>query len=426
MNESILTQLQNIRQLFAEVAPTDAKTTTDYAWIIVKAINSDAEGIGATFCRQLLADYMDLPIEHPSKVHSALLSAAIRVAAIFKDFHFVSFLNMWNLHNLRPDDYLLQNSDNVEHAFPPLAERMARAYLSACLLRPGEKLDADQKAKVVMILEKMGYLPDLTQLLVTRIKDVTNKEGRLFRFATLVSPEGLEVECLVNNLCPNPWYQLPQGKRHYVNVGQVYDVILREKNKKPGTFAVAEAYLSSKKISDCFDSVVGYIDNIDKQRSHIHIYDCFSRHFVAPLQRFSREQEGQIVKFVPVIPRNSVFKSAIILDYGTIQEAIDSGLVREMRITAFDEETSEVSWELTDSSKPITESLTLYQLSHGEDKVSFIAGSTRFPKANQGNNVDCPTRIGETFSAIVYLRRGKDFKKSPYVSKLISCKYSQA
>ena len=430
MDETISEQLSNLRQLYAEAAPTDEKLACEYAWIIVKALNDHSQTIGPRASRELLAEYLKLPIECPSKLHSALLSAAVRVAESTADFHFVPFLKLWGLSNLRPEDYERWHGGTVANrAMPSLVERVAKAYMHALLLRPGEMMPDEQLSALLPTLTNKGYFP-IQHMIVTRINEVTGKDGRKWRFVTLSSNEGLEVECVSQTLQAHPLNPLPAGRRLQVCIGQLYDVLVHQKTgevpeekEEPlrggrGTasrFTVERAYLSQHKTSDFFPAVTGYIDLLDLNHHHFHIYDAASRHFVAAIQRFSQEKEGQFVRFIPVIPLESRFKSAVIVGAALA----DDFPPREIRITAVNREKGFASWELTDPTQPIVEAQTAFQQSYGEPLLSYVSGYMNIDKLDGNMAANGKAGKGSVLRAIVFLRRSKDGLKRPYVARVV-------
>lgn len=421
MEESILSQLNNIRQLFAETAPADPQVCAHYGWIIVKALNAESENLGSDLCRQLLADYFKLPLERPSRLHSAILSAATKVASLYPEFRFIPFLRLWDLRNLRPEDYEpviaehSQEGQSIRSTLPSLFSRVAKAYSHARLLRPTEDLDAAQFACLQPAITQRGFLP-MQPMIVARLKEATNKEGRKFHFATLYTLDGREVECMANQLLPNPLFPLPAGKRHYANIGQLYEVQLRQKPDS-SELSVVEAFLSQTKAFEVFPTAIGFIEGIDAKHGHMHIYDGYSRHFVAPVQRFSRETAGQFVRFVPVVPADSRFKTAIILGSEPVPEPSATGIVRTIRITAINTEKGYASWQLSDPSNPVVEQLSPLQLSAGESSVSFTQGflSLAAPPTHYSAHSINPMMPNTEHNVIIYLRRGKDGHKRPHI-----------
>ncbi|MBQ0073866.1 MAG: hypothetical protein KBT34_06705 [Prevotella sp.] len=441
MEDSLLSSLSQLRALFKDAAPTDAKTINDYAWLIAKTLLQHVTEIDALTARQLLADYIKLPVEKPSRLHSAILSAAIKVADKTNDFHFIPFLELWGPSNLREEDYVRQvipstpSGPNAGKTFPSLAEKVVKAYAKARLLRPEE--DSSEKSFNMLspLFEMKGYdmeagCLNIRRMLVTRIKEAVSKEGRKLIFVTLTSPEGINTECISSALVPHPLHPLPEGKRHYVNIGQMYDCILRHKKSdatdptKEDTLTISDAYLSPSKPQDFFKEEFGYIESIDQQHSHMHIYDGHSRHFVAPILRFSKEQAGDFVRFIPIIPLASKFKSAIIIGKASVtdNDFIASPLIRQIKITSIYAEKHYASWTLTDESQPITELLSPYQLSQGETSQSFTKGFISLTEDNLLPSYISDSKetlsLSATYNAVIYLRRGKDGVKRPHVSKV--------
>lgn len=443
MAESIISQLATARKLFSEITTNDPKVLSDYGWTFVRALLQNISEIDSVTARQLLVDCIKLPMERPSKFHSALLAAALKVAMAYPEFHFAMFLKMWGVENLRPEDKEQQRSADGK-MFLSLEERTARALVHSLMLHPEDR----QLLKTAGFEDFISSFDiSLHQMLVTRIKQVTGKDGRKYTFVTLASPEGIEIECISQSLKASP-FQQPKDKRHYVNIGQLYDVVLRSKASVPKAsasganatvpdaspssskpaFSLLSSCLSTLRPSEAFPTEIGYIEHIDTEHSHMHVYDSRSRHFVAPVQRFSREKEGDFVRFVPIIPQASKFKTAIIL--ATVRSSSDEvqSILREIRITSINKEKGYAAWELVNKDTPITELLSPFQLSQGEQNPVFTTGYlnlTTVPQASVLTKATVPDAspsgiIGTSFRALIYLKRGKDKQKRPYVAKLFA------
>lgn len=457
--ESLAAQLATARKLFSEVSTDDRKVLSDYGWTFVKVLLQNISEIDSLTARQLLADCIKLPLERPSKFHSALLAAAIKVALAYPEFHFATFLKMWGVENLRPEDKLSQMSDGK--VFLSLEERAIRTLAHSLLLHSEDRqLLQTSGFGALLSSNSLSILP----MLVTRIKQASGKDGRKYTFVTLTSPEGIETECISHSLQPSPLHSLPEGKRHYVNIGQLYDVLIRSKAPVPNASALDKASvpdaspsgynapvpkasalatpaytilsscLSLQRPSDIFPTEIGYIEHIDTEHSHMHVYDCHSRHFVAPIQRFSREKEGDFVRFIPVIPIASKFKTAIILATVTPSSEEIKNILRDIRITSINKEKGYAAWELVNKQEPITEQLSPLQLSQGETSPTFTSGYlnlTIVPDASpsgftatvpdaSASGIPTPLKAGWEGHALIYLKRGKDKLKRPHVAKLFN------
>lgn len=423
MAENIIPQLTNLRKLYAEAAPTDPKVISDYVWTIVKAILQNGDEIDSVTSRQLLADGLRLTTERPSKLYSALLSAAIKIADTYPEFHFARFLRMWDIANLRPDDEGRSRTRDGK-MFYSLAERAAKRLALALMRHPEDLATLTEESSpshdYASFLLSHKYI--LRPVIVTRIKEVQSENGRKYRFVTLTTPEGLQVETVSQNLKPSPYHPLPEGKRHYVNIGQCYNVMLHGKDIPEDTpthnhlsdWSVQEAYLATQDPTTLFPSAIGFIESIDQTHGHMHIYDAHSRHFVAPVQRFSRERAGDFVRFIPIIPTASKFKTAIILstvptDYSKVRADL-----RDIRITAINKEKGYAVWELIDKTRPITELLSPLQLSQGETSPSFTSGYLNLTEELSSS------LSSSSYKAFVYLKRGKDRQKRPQIARLFS------
>lgn len=431
MSDNLLTQLTNLHKLFAEAAPTDPKVINDYAWTVAKQIFLHIKEIDSLTSRQLLSDCLKLPIKRPSKLYSALLSAAVKVSATYPDFRFAAFVRMWGIENLRPDDSLRETGKDGK-SYPSLTERTAKALGLSLLAYPETDAPSEGTASpLASFLSAHGYT--IQQMIVTRVRDVLGRDGRKYFFVTLTSPDGLEIEGIGNKLFPNPKYPLPEGKRHFANVGQLYHCLLRAKDPVAGApstdLTLVQGVLSLQKSTDVFPEEVGYIETIDPKSGMMHIYDRYSRHFVAHVLRFSREQAGNCVRFIPIIPKASKFKTAVIIGRTPIPEASSEGLVREIRITAINTERHYAAWELTDKTHPITEQLSPLQTSQGETSPAFTTGYLNLPQPPETtapassfsplpNTLAPALAPSQQLRALVYLKRGKDRQKRPHIAKV--------
>lgn len=432
MENELIAQLTQLRALYTEAVPTDPTLINDYAWLIVKALNHETDQLGSVMCRQLLADYLRLPVARPSRLHSALLSAALRVHAAYPDFHFAAFLRMWDTRHLQAEDLLPYSKDGK--VYRSLAERTARSYVRSLLFFPAERLPEEQLEMLRSAIENGGLLAP-QKMVVTKIT-VSDVRGRKMRFVQLVSPEGIEVSCESHALHASPLSApvasadgaSPVPQRHYVNVGQLYDVLLSKTKSAPvpgvryRPYNVTEGYLSTTPIEEVFPLVTGYVAGTDRQRNSVHVYDVFSRHFVAANDRFSRTKNGDFVRFIPVIPADNAFKSAIIVGGGSADQLAPTFPPKQIRVVSINQQKGYLSWELLDASDAIVESLSPFQQQHGEVSPSFIRGfiSFRQPSAESGEALSIPYEVGDVLNAIIFLRRGQDGQKRPFVAKVLS------
>ncbi|MDO4191333.1 MAG: hypothetical protein Q4D14_06590 [Bacteroidales bacterium] len=399
MENTLLEQFEALHELYKEANPTELKDIEQYAKIICLVLTQNTEELGALKCRQLLAEAMKLDLKRPSYHYSSILWAACKVASTFTEFHFVPFLNLWNpTDNLRQEDYK-QSKDKEGKLYPSLAERMTKLCRQAQLIRPEEK--------TTFTLSKTFGYTSICPMLVTKVT-TAEKNHRKLHFVRLSLSNGVEVEAEAHALRANPLE--PSDKRHYVNVGQVYNVLLREKSE-PKSYRLVDAVLSKQHITEVFTCQVGYVEHIDKEHGHIHIYDGFSRHFVSEGQKFIRCAEGDFVSFIPVVPRESRFKKAIIVTTTQTQHTLyEQFPPREVIITYVNEEKNFCRWELTNPDKPVVEQLSPLQVAEGETPTPFTAGFIDIDKLQSWS---VPVVKGQKFECIIFLKRNKEKHKFP-------------
>lgn len=137
-------------EVYASVAPyytegkLPLKSHYPFGWIIYYALHqSPATAIKER--KQLLARYLELQTERPHKLHSMILTEAIRLykdaaeaASPFKNeelkpvsdttrFSIVKFMQLWNLDNLRPGDWRRKEYEGKE--LPSTVEKLITHYV---------------------------------------------------------------------------------------------------------------------------------------------------------------------------------------------------------------------------------------------------------------------------------------------------------
>ena len=100
--------MYSIRGLMIKMEEYDKEKVTPiiregYAWSIVRYLWDNYATLVSIESRKLLADYFAQKLPIPSNLHSAILGVAAKMTLLHPEFKFVSFLKMWNLHNLRPE-----------------------------------------------------------------------------------------------------------------------------------------------------------------------------------------------------------------------------------------------------------------------------------------------------------------------------------
>lgn len=373
-------------------------------WEIVRELNNRVPDMGALAARKLLAEYMKLGVAGAGKLHSAILSAAVRMAMVFPEFHFVPFLDIWGMENLRPEDGEAWVDESGKR-FPSLVEKVAKAYAYSMLFHGDEHLASELEETLLSLLKKKGYrmwlqngmLTLTTQVLATRVFTAEVKRRRM-TFVQLLLPDGTEMVTEVHTLT------VFQRMRYEEIEGRLFEAVVRSADS--GKLRIEAAILSAGTGRCAFGTAVGYIDRIDMGHHHIHIFDNFSRHLVAKFAS-TCPGPGQYVEFIPIIPKEGNFKTAVIL------RVLDNGAEafgrRNVVVTYTNDGQGYVAWELlpeTDGHvSPITEK--------GADTEPATKG---YISRQLADRLAKPLpRKGDRLSVVVFLKRGKDGRKRPCV-----------
>lgn len=372
-------------------------------WEIVRELNSGVPTMGALAARRLLAEYFTLGVRKPSRPHSAILSAAVKMAQVFPEFHFVPFLNIWGLENIRPEDSEAR-VDETGKRFPSLIERMTKAYAYSLLFHGEEHLTPEQEALLVPTLQRKGYqvakegggLRLTSSAIATRVFQAEVRRRKM-TFVQLLLPDGTEIVTEVHTLtafCRMRYEEIE---------GKVFDVLLRTSDA--GKLRVEAAVLNTG--TGCsFETAIGYIDRIDLGHHHIHIFDQYSRHLVAKFTS-TCPGPGQYVEFIPTIPKEGNFKTAVIRR--VLENGAEAFGYRDVVVTYTNEEKGYAAWELLPDATGVVVPLT----EKGADTEPAVKGYINKQLTDRiGRQLP---KKGDRLRIVVFLKRGKDGKKHPCV-----------
>lgn len=111
------------RKAFA-VEPGDKETQTGFGWELFKHSKQliAAENVNLGAIKRNLNDYLKLDVEKPSLLHSCVLQLAAKLAGQDK-FNMLVFSRLWNLDNLRPEDFERYRGEDGKE-YPSLAEKV--------------------------------------------------------------------------------------------------------------------------------------------------------------------------------------------------------------------------------------------------------------------------------------------------------------
>lgn len=113
------------RKAFA-TGPGDKEAQTGFGWELFKHCKKlmAAESVNLGVIKRNLNEYLKLDVEKPSLLHSCVLQLAAKLAGQDK-FSMLVFSRLWNLDNLRPEDFeRFRTEDGKE--YPSLAEKVVQ------------------------------------------------------------------------------------------------------------------------------------------------------------------------------------------------------------------------------------------------------------------------------------------------------------
>ena len=104
--------------------PADRETLTGFGWELFKHSKKlmAAENVNLGAVKRNLNDYLKLDVEKPSLLHSCVLQLAAKLAGQDR-FSMLVFSRLWNLDNLRPEDFERFRAEDGKE-YPSLAEKV--------------------------------------------------------------------------------------------------------------------------------------------------------------------------------------------------------------------------------------------------------------------------------------------------------------
>ena len=179
--------------------------------------------------------------------------------------------------------------------------------------------------------------------------------------------------------------------------GKVFDVKIT-----PSGY-VLQVFPTNIKVQDLFETTYGYVDFLDDRHGHYHIFDNKSRHFVAYRDSTEYLHSGDFVEFCPLIPKDSKFKSAIVVRRLSFDEGLSKFGTFDIEIIEVFHETSTFKYSIL-SKLPELEEGWFRQVA-----VSYASGY-----------IISKLHIGLRLQAVLFLKRSNsDREKTNYVAKLL-------
>lgn len=105
-------------------SPADRETQTGFGWELFKHSKElmAAENVNLGAVKRNLSDYLKLDVEKPSLLHSCVLQLSSKLAGQDR-FSMLVFSRLWNLDNLRPEDFERFRAEDGKE-YPSLAEKV--------------------------------------------------------------------------------------------------------------------------------------------------------------------------------------------------------------------------------------------------------------------------------------------------------------
>ncbi len=345
----------------------------------------------------LLRSFFLLPVARPSALYSLLLEVMLDYAEGHDEFNLVDFLQQWGLErNLRQDDRDIMVVQGV--ACPSLRQRAVHARVRYQFRHPATRDEACRRYILPMMAVKVYAM----QQPVVR----------------LVSPDGEELSVLLERLS----VQQPVGKlfevlRWYADGDEMWNddnpLVLCEEccvtesdvgyGSGNGALRYEAIQLSHASAASTFPLVAGYVDRIDSYHAHIHIFDAFSRHFVADAALW-QARVGQYVTFYPVVPKHSGFKSAVISELLPPQVGVHRFGFHTIHLMAYDANGAVFGWRLLDAECIVEAGTASPAYNSGYISYSFLVSC--------GVVAPC---VGDVLRVNIFLKRAADGIKYPYI-----------
>ncbi len=118
----------NIVHAFFEANELALTQYENFGWIIYRALHQKQQMSTEQFC-SILNVYFQLQLSTPSMLHSCILSEAVAVERTNpNEFQFTNFIEIWNLQNLRAEDWL-DSKTHQGFRYSSLAEKVISLYM---------------------------------------------------------------------------------------------------------------------------------------------------------------------------------------------------------------------------------------------------------------------------------------------------------
>ena len=347
------------------------------AWDIYYYLRTHYVEMGSKQARTLLAAYIKLKQPCPMLVNSCMLGLALKVSGKYDDFNLPNFLKAWGYDRLLRTEDRAGHVDDKGKMFPSLKDRTDRAIQTYWLRHPSEGDGSQSVCRYMYAVKVFGNVSE------------EQKEHAV----KLVAADGSELVA-ESFLFPCPLAEIQ---------GNVYEVVSRKSGR--GDECAVRIRQSDKVVDALFPVEVGFIDGIDMEHGHWHVYDSLSSHFVADSPMVA-PQARSFVRFCPIIPQKDRFKSAAILQTISFEEGCTAFGLYEAVVTEINMPQEELHYHITSPIQPTPEGQVMRDgwayIGLGERRIDLSA-----------------VKQGTCVKLLLYLRREADNYKHNYVAEII-------
>lgn len=362
------------------------------AWDIYYFINNNLGSSSSVELRTVLSAYFKIEVARPSKVHSAMLSVALKMSEHIPDFRLPSFLKMWRYPQFLLEEDKRDVVDEKNHrTYLSLEKKVNRKLLSYFLHHQEDRS---------LMLEFFNNVDVAIKCMVATKVFETNKNGRRIFSVKLVSAEGDEL-LVDSHVFPCRFYEIQN---------RMFDVSVLA--SKTGNARAMEVVQSRQRIEDVFPVCIGYVDRIDEAHNHQHVYDSLSRHFVADSSQV-RAVKGSFVLFSPVVPKVDKFKTAYIHRVINTTEALQNFCVVDISIVRMSSEYKSFAYTI-DSPLPETpEGIYSSQgfVNFDTPLLHLDSEMTELSVVKTEVVTESNVKVGDKLQAVILLKRGRDGMK---------------
>lgn len=156
--------------------------------------------------------------------------------------------------------------------------------------------------------------------------------------------------------------------------------------------------------------IIGYVNSYDANNDYFHIFDRLSRHFVAISPKVTLDV-GEFVWFTPIIPRNSTFKSAVIIRQEDRQRGSELFGLVDAEVTFVNTKDHYFGYKLLSQPPSTTE---------GSYAPEGTAATKVISKAGKDGPSRPALKKGQPVKLLLFLTRGKDGQKHNHVAEAIA------